>query len=75
MSIDHVQIVDAALLPVLEEDWLNTECSDVAHACRDAARLVAVHNDTGQSYRVAKRYAGSEWRNAVLRSLLMASDR
>lgn len=82
MSIDHVDIVDAALLldslaDVLDllpplEDWEMEERRDVARACRQAAQLAAAHGTSGQSYDDAKAYVGQEWRNAVLRSLLSA---
>lgn len=85
MSIDHVDIVDAALLldgladvldllPPLEEEWESDERAAVARACRVAAQLAAGHSNTGQSYDAAKGYVGSEWRNALLRSLVGATN-
>lgn len=58
-------------LPPLE-DWEMAERSDVARACRQAAQLAAAHSTGEQSYEAAKSYAGGEWHNAVLRSLVGA---
>lgn len=85
MSIDHVDVVDAALLldgladvlellPPLEDEWESDERRAVARACRQAAQLAAGHSSSGQSYEAAKAYAGGEWRNAVLRSLVGAKN-
>lgn len=84
MSMDHVDVVDAALLldgiadvleimPSLEQAWEQGEREDVVRSCRDAAQVAASMSTSGQSYEAAKAYGGTEWRNALLRSLVGAN--
>lgn len=84
MSMDHIDVVDAALLldgiadvleimPGLEEAWERGEREDVVRSCRDAAQTVAATSTSDQPYEAAKAYGGTEWRNALLRSLVGAN--
>ena len=56
------------VLPPLSSATDAGERADVARACAEAARLVAAHMDSGQSYEAAKGYGGGEWHNALLRA-------
>lgn len=84
MSMDHIDIVDAALLldgiadalevmPGLPEEWERREREDVTKSCRAAAQIAASYGTSGQPYDAAKAYGGTEWRNALLRSLVGAN--
>jgi hypothetical protein len=82
MSIDDVDLVDAALildeladllteeLPPLHGTAEARERQQVARACRHGAQLVAAAATGGPSYAAARSYAGGEWRNALLRALV-----
>lgn len=82
MSIDDVDLVDAALildeladlladqLPPLTGTAEVRERAAVVQACRRGAQLVAASAADGQSYAAARSYAGGEWQNALLRALV-----